>query len=78
MVATRSKKSNLWDKFKNRAQPISEPTSQVPENREPCENYTEVFLCHARLYAFTDEYDIAPLKCLSVHKLHQTLIELSL
>lgn len=55
-------------------------TSTIPnrsfnprKNRESCEDYTKVFLCHARLYAFAEKYDIAPLRKLSVNKLHQTL-----
>ncbi|CAF9930212.1 MAG: hypothetical protein ALECFALPRED_004550 [Alectoria fallacina] len=39
----------------------------------PQENYTEVFLSHARLYVFAEKYDIQPLKKLSRQKLQHTL-----
>lgn len=52
---------------------VSKPLFNPRKNRESCEDYTEVFLCHARLYAFAEKYDIAPLRKLSVKRLHQTL-----
>ena len=70
---TPSKKQQLWDKFKNRYYAISVPDFQPRENRESCEDYTEVFLCHARLYVFAEKYDIGPLRLLSLHKLQRTL-----
>lgn len=42
-------------------------------NQAPEEDYTEVFLSHARLYVFAEKYDIQPLKTLALKKLHQTL-----
>lgn len=42
-------------------------------NRAPHEDYTEVFLSHARLYVFAEKYDIQPLKKLSLQKLQHTL-----
>ena len=42
-------------------------------NMHPQENYTEVFLSHARLYVFAEKYDIQPLKKLSRQKLQHTL-----
>lgn len=42
-------------------------------NRHPQEDYTEVFLSHARLYVLAEKYDIQPLKKLSRHKLQHTL-----
>lgn len=73
-----TKKSNLWDAFKSKAYTTSGPDFQPRRNRESCENYTEVFLCHARLYVFADKYDIAPLRRLSLHKLQCTLVEFTL
>lgn len=37
------------------------------------EDYTEVFLCHAKLYVLGDLYDIPALRQLSFHRLHATL-----
>ncbi len=42
-------------------------------NRGANEDYTEVFLSHARLYVFADKYDIQPLKTLALEELHDTL-----
>lgn len=42
-------------------------------NMHPQEDYTEVFLSHARLYVFAEKYDIQPLKKLSRQKLQHTL-----
>lgn len=48
------------------------------KNTEGCEDYTEVFLCHAKLYVMADTYDIPALKKLSLHRLHVTLKEFTL
>lgn len=42
-------------------------------NLHPQEDYTEVFLAHARLYVFAEKYDVQPLKKLCHQKLQQTL-----
>lgn len=42
-------------------------------NLRPQEDYTEVFLSHARLYVFAEKYDIQPLKKLCHQKLQHTL-----
>ena len=42
-------------------------------NKAPEEDYTEVFLGHARMYVFAEKYDIQPLKMLAQLKLHHTL-----
>lgn len=42
-------------------------------NKHPQEDYTEIFLSHARLYVFAEKYDIQPLKILSRQKLQHTL-----
>ena len=64
-----SKKSKSWNNFKSKVYATSKPAFQPRKNRESCEDYTQVFLCHARLYVFADKYDIDPLRALSVHKL---------
>ena len=43
-------------------------------NLRPQEDYTEVFLSHARLYVFAEKYDIQALKKLCHHKLQYTLV----
>ena len=50
---------------------ISLPPTRA--NRGADEDYTEVFLSHARLYVFADKYDIQPLKTLALEELHNTL-----
>ncbi|KAL9125882.1 MAG: hypothetical protein Q9217_004981 [Psora testacea] len=73
-AGVKSKKSKLWTSFRLKEYGIFKPASHVRKNREACEDYTVVFLCHARLYAFADKYDIEHLKRLSLGKLHQTLV----
>ena len=63
----------LWDKFQSRHYPISTPDFKPRKNVEECEDYTEVFLSHARVYVFGDKYDIKKLRMLALHKLHRTL-----
>lgn len=41
-------------------------------------DYTEIFICHARLYVFVDKYDAGRLKDLSLHMLQRTLTEFTL
>ncbi|KAI3391365.1 hypothetical protein diail_7474 [Diaporthe ilicicola] len=48
------------------------------KNTEGCEDYTGVFLCHAKLYVLGDTYDIPLLKQLSLHRLHATLKDFTL
>lgn len=42
-------------------------------NLGPAEDYTEVFLSHARVYVFAEKYEIQPLKALAINQLHGTL-----
>ena len=42
-------------------------------NQASNEDYTEVFLSHARVYVFAEEYDIQLLKALALDELHATL-----
>jgi hypothetical protein len=62
-------------KFHNRTYPLPTPTpATAPRaNESSSEDYTPVFLGHARLYVFAEKYDIPPLKTLALHKLHRTL-----
>ena len=77
-VITRSKKSLLWEKFERLSYPHPGPTFKPRKNRNAGEDYTAVFLGHARLYVFADKYDIESLRSLCLHKLHQTLVEFTL
>lgn len=52
---------------------VSFSQPQPRSNQGPLENYSEVFLSHARVYVFADKYDIKPLRNLALHKLHQML-----
>ena len=73
----KSKKADLWDKYRG----LSYGTRiihKARKNGEPCEEYKEVFLSHARLYVFADKYGIDPLKRFSLHKLQRTLAVFSL
>ncbi|KAI4637423.1 hypothetical protein J4E83_000239 [Alternaria metachromatica] len=51
-----------------------EPT----ENSAPEQDFTPIFLAHARLYSFACMRLIDPLKRLALHKLHQTLLKFKL
>lgn len=44
-------------------------------NDDPFEDYTNIFLSHARLYVLGDKYDISTLCQLAAHKLNETLKE---
>lgn len=69
-----SRKEKLWKLFEETGTyTVPKPSFRPRKNRESCEDYTDVFLCHARLYTFAEKYDIAPLKKLAVNRLHQTL-----
>lgn len=47
-------------------------------NTNPTQNFTPVFLAHARLYLFADKYLIRLLKQLALQKLQQTLVRFEL
>ena len=78
MANTGFKKSVLLNKFKSMTYINSAPVFEPRKNREACEDYTEVFLCHARLWAFADRYDICSLRRLCLQKLQRTLAEFTL
>ena len=68
-----TRKEKLWKVFQHRANAVSTPRFHPRKNLKSCEDYTDVFLCHARLYVFAEKYDIGPLRKISLNKLHQTL-----
>ena len=51
----------------------SKDNPQPRKNTHHEEDYSEVFLGHARLYVFADKYDIENLKVLAMEELHATL-----
>ena len=53
--------------------PVDHSIPGPRSNIAPEEDYTEVFLAHARMYVFAEKYDIQPLKTLALLKLHHTL-----
>ena len=67
---TKSKKSLLWEKFERLSYPHPGPTFKPRKNRDAGEDFTAVFLGHARLYVFADRYDIESLRSLCLYKLH--------
>ena len=54
-----------------RKDPVELPPTR--RNQNSAEVYSDVFLSHARLYVFAEEYDIQPLKLLALDELHATL-----
>ena len=54
------------------------PPAPIRAKSSPSEDYTEVFLCHARLYVFAEQYDIQPLKGLAFQNVQQALAAFSL
>ena len=74
-VAPRPRKSEFWDNLKSKAYVTSNPAFPPRGNRESCENYIEVFLCHTKLYVFANRYDVDSLREICLHKLQRTLIE---
>jgi hypothetical protein len=57
---------------------ILQDRCSVRMNQNPEEDYTPVFLSHARLYVFAEKWGIEALKTLTLHKLHRTLTTFSL
>lgn len=75
------KKTLLVQKFLDKDNVDYPTTTSIFEPRknvEKCEDYTGVFLCHAKLYVLGDVYDIPQLRQLALHRLHATLREFTL
>lgn len=78
-VSVGPKKKAMVEKFNNNSAYESPTTPFTPrKNTESCEDYSEVFLSHARLYVLADKYDIKELRDLSAHKIWVTLKEFTL
>ncbi|KAL7956806.1 hypothetical protein V8C34DRAFT_287529 [Trichoderma compactum] len=73
------KKKIMIEKFNSNSVYESPTTLFTPrKNTENCEDYSGVFLSHARLYVLADKYDIKELRDLSAHKIWVTLKEFTL
>lgn len=70
------KESFLKYEYKVRRNTINLPPTRG--NLGPSEDYTDVFLSHARLYVFAEMYDIQVLKTLALEELHSTLANYTL
>ena len=66
--------------FRNRARVAwkAERQAKPRPNVVIKENYSEVFLCHAKLYVFSEERDIVSLKKIALSELHGVLVEFNL
>ena len=74
-----TKLQQAWKRFVFRHMNCVERVAHtVRRNQESCEDYTEVFLSHARLYVLADKYDIEKFRAVSLYKLHQTLCNFTL
>ena len=69
------KKSFIEHKYDVPAFSFSDPPRA---NLGPLEDYSDVFLSHARIYVFADKYDIEPLQKLALKNLHRTLVAFTL
>ncbi|OAL20619.1 hypothetical protein AYO22_08628 [Fonsecaea multimorphosa] len=67
------KAEQSWDAFKIKAHTVPKVSWEPEVNEDPRQDYTPVFLCHARLYVFSDKYFIEPLEELVLQKLRLTL-----
>jgi len=73
-IAGTLKKAQLWNSFietidKN----LSIPVLYSPGNRESYEDFTNLFLAHARMYVFADRYDIPHLAEYALHEVRRIL-----
>lgn len=71
-------RTRLWGEFCSAAKlayaRLPEPRSWLPPvDNNQCEDFSSVFLCHARLYKFSDRYDMPQLVTLSLQRLRATL-----
>jgi hypothetical protein len=68
-----SRKEKLWSDFCSQASPREGKVWQTHESKNAEEDYTIVFLCHARLYNFCCRYDCNALMPLCLQKLRVAL-----
>lgn len=74
-----SKTAKLREGFKSKVFPRNRTWNKSDElygpvgKTDPEQDFTPVFLSHARLYVLGNKYGIDNLVCLALHKLHETL-----
>lgn len=78
-----TRRQEMWNTFTELscdtpAQVPKPPQYSARPNEQACEDYTDVFLSHARLYVFADTYGIEGLRVLSLQKLRQSLVNFTL
>jgi len=79
-----SKKARLRKSFESKSFCSPLPRQSLIDSCEPVfnsestEDFTNVFLAHARLYVLADKYGMGLLRSLSLHKLHKTLVGFTL
>ncbi|KAL7912611.1 hypothetical protein GGI35DRAFT_256811 [Trichoderma velutinum] len=71
------KKDLLWTKFQG-LHPLPSALSVPLPTNGLYDDYTDVFLCHARTYVFADCYGIEVLQTLALRKLRQALTQFKL
>ncbi|KAF2214376.1 hypothetical protein CERZMDRAFT_95648 [Cercospora zeae-maydis SCOH1-5] len=74
-----SANKQAWENFKALSWPSAQKEGKAAEyfarpNESGDEDYSKVFLSHARLYAFAFEYEITRLKALTLKNLHRVLV----
>lgn len=68
-----SDRQKPWDIFCSTARPVWRPPWLPRDNNDEREDYTGIFLCHARLYKFSDRYGCEKLMDLALQKLRLAL-----
>jgi hypothetical protein len=68
-----SRKDKLWAIFKEH-QYLESVADILPMQNKENEDYTEVFLSHARVFVFADYHGISALEALALHKLQTALV----
>lgn len=66
-------RQELWTNFRAGALPQLRSVWRPRDGNNEHENYTSIFLCHARLYKFSDRYGCETLMDLTLQKLRLTL-----
>ncbi|EXJ60379.1 hypothetical protein A1O7_04531 [Cladophialophora yegresii CBS 114405] len=69
----KSKGEQLWESFQDEAIVRAPSPWRPTTNSDDSEDYTLVFLCHAKLYVFADKYSVEPLLNLVLQKLRLNL-----
>lgn len=75
---TRSDRRRLWDSFSAKSYTIYRSSWLPRDSNDEREDYSGVFLCHTRLYKFSDRYGCSKLKKLTLQKLRLTLCKYKL